>query len=387
MSFEQHVMFADLKSATDEIRDDLDAAISSVLDHSKYSSGQNITTFEYEFAEWIGTRHCVGAASGTAAIEMALFACGVGKGDIVVTQANTFAATAMAIHNVGAEPVFVDCDEKGQLNICEACEMCITSSAKAIIVVHMYGSCANMDTLCSFVKEHDIVLIEDCAQAHGTAWKGRKVGTFGHAGCFSFYPGKNLGACGDAGAIVTNDSCIAKAAKMYGNVGMEQKYVHRVIGINSRLDTIQAAVLSVKLSRLDAWNEKRRIVADMYTQKLELHCPLLKIMHPFTDISDTDTDIFIDDDSLHIIHTYHLFVVVFESSTKRDVAKIKLEENGVECFIQYPTPCHKMEAFSKHNMEYHPVSERLSKTMLSLPMHPYIKKSQVDYIVHILSKL
>lgn len=387
MSSEYFVEFSDLKSATTEIRDELNAAISSVLDHSKYSSGPDITKFENEFANWIGTKYCVGAASGTAAIEMALFACGIGKDDIVVTQSNTFAATAMAIHNVNADTVFVDCDIRGQMNVLEACEMCITSGAKAIVVVHMYGSCTNMDILCSFAKEHGIVLIEDCAQAHGTTWKGQKVGTFGHAGCFSFYPGKNLGACGDAGAVVTNYGSIAKAAKMYGNVGMETKYVHRAVGINSRLDTMQAAILSVKLRHLYRWNDKRRIVAELYTQKLRKYCPLLKIMHPFVSMYDTDTDIFSDDDSMHVLHTYHLFVVVFENKTQRDVAKKMLLDNKVECFIQYPTPCHKMEAFPRHNKEYHPISEQLSETMISLPMHPYVTESHVDYIVQILSTL
>ena len=359
--------FLNLQETTREQRTELDEAISRVLDHSNYLFGPEVTRFEEDFAVWVGAKACVGAANGTAAIEMALFGAGVKPGDKVVTQTNTFAATGLAILHVGATPVFVDCDEWGYMNLEEAAKACGDPTVKALIVVHLYGACPDMDRVVALAKDTDTLLIEDCAQAHGTAWRGQKVGTFGVAGCFSFYPGKNMGAMGDAGAVVTDDLALAAAARTYGTLGAPTKYNHTCPGINSRMDTLQAAVLLVKLKNLDGWNAARRQVAAWYEKHFEglshlfmLHPPSLT--HP------------------SMTHTYHLAVFRLVDPSKREALMDHLQSKSVGCLIHYPYPCHTMEAFLAHNGESHPVSEALSGSIFSLPIHPYVTEKQVIQI-------
>lgn len=359
--------FLNLQETTKEQRTELDVAISKVLDHSHYLFGPEVTAFENDFAAWVGTKACVGAANGTAAIEMALFGAGVKPGDKVVTQANTFAATGLSILHVGATPVFVDCDDHGYMNMDEAAKACADPAVKALIVVHLYGACPDMDRVVALAEETGTLLIEDCAQAHGTAWKGQKVGTFGVAGCFSFYPGKNMGAMGDAGAVVTNDLALADAARTYGTLGAPTKYNHTCPGINSRMDTLQAAILSVKLKNLDGWNAKRRQVAGWYEKHFEGCKELTMLQAP--SLGDP-----------HMTHTYHLGVFRLTDPSKREALMAHLRSKEIGCLIHYPYPCHTMGAFVAHNDESHPTSEALSISIISLPMHPYVSEDQVVQI-------
>lgn len=367
--------FIDLKSTTQHQRKELNETICNVLDDAHYLFGTQVAEFEQKFAEWVGTKYCVGAANGTSALEMALVAAGVQKGDKVVTQTNTFAASVFSIIHAGAVPILVDCDARGYINMKEVEEVCKCNDVKALMIVHMYGGCTDMDTVSEFIDKNNMLLIEDCAQAHGTEWKGRKVGTFGHAGCFSFYPGKNLGACGDAGAIVTNDLGLAERARTYGNIGARKKYYHEMVGINSRMDTIQAAILCVKLPMLDSWNKSRRTVAEWYEEMLS-DVPTVSLLQPPSENTDKT-------------HTYHLMVVVLDDSVCRDDVLEQLSSSGIGCLIHYPVPCHRMDAMKHEYMdEYaktHPNSEYLSGHMLSLPIHPYITREEVFDICAVLS--
>jgi len=370
--------FLDMKAVTASQREELDGAVQKIFDSSMFLFGEDVSQFEENFAKWVGTSHCVGAANGTSALEMALRGAKIGKGDKVVVQTNTFAASVMAIVHCGAEPVFVDCDARGRMDLDQAFSKCLATGAKAIMVVHLYGECVDMARVSAFTKDHGVILIEDCAQAHGTAWEGRKVGSFGLAGCFSFYPGKNLGACGDAGAVVTNDAALADDARTVGTIGAKTKYLHTMLGINSRMDTIQAAVLNVKLPALDGWNEKRRQVAGWYEEDLASVTGLHLLQPP----SGAEPQ---------MTHTYHLLIVVIEDQTLRDGLLRALKEAGVGALIHYPYPCHTMDAFHEFKGESHPVAEKLAKSMISLPMHPFLKREDVREIcrrlVHCLASL
>src|SRR5215217_2743612 len=287
------VPFVDLQAQYRSIKAEVDAAVRRVLDTSAFVLGPEVEAFERAFAEYVGARECVGVSNGTAAIQLALQACGVGAGDEVIVPANTFFATAEAVSTAGATPVFVDCDPV-TCNIDPArIDEVITERTRAIIPVHLYGQPADLDPIVEIAERHGLLVIEDAAQAHGARYKGNRVGPLARAGCFSFYPGKNLGAYGEGGAVVTNDAEVARRLRLLRDHGSERKYHHELVGYNSRLEGIQGAVLSVKLKHLDDWNALRRQHAARYR---ELLAPLASSLVPPAEADYAE-------------HVYHLFVV------------------------------------------------------------------------------
>src|SRR5215210_814095 len=287
------VPFVDLQAQYRAIRTEIDEAVARVLDTSAFILGREVEAFERAFADYVGARFCVGVSNGTAAIQLALQACGVGPGDEVIVPANTFFATAEAVSTAGATPVFVDCDPATYNIDVTRIEAAVTPRTRAVIPVHLYGQPADLDAVFEVAAAHDLVVIEDAAQAHGARYKGKRVGARGRAGCFSFYPGKNLGAYGEGGAVVTNDAGVARRLRMLRDHGSEQKYRHELVGYNSRLEGIQGAVLNVKLKRLDDWNALRRRHAARYR---ELLAPL-------------DGALALPAEAAYAEHVYHLFVV------------------------------------------------------------------------------
>lgn len=374
------IPFLDLKATTASQRPALDDAIKRVLNSAHYLFGPDVAAFEDEFAAWLSLGsddvpplHCVGAANGTSAISMALHGAGVKPGDVVVTQANTFAATVAASDAVGASVVLVDCDDRGRMDLDQAFAAVKAHGAKVLLVVHLYGECVDMDAVAEFqASVPGLLVVEDCAQSHGTAWKGRKVGTFGDAGCFSFYPGKNLGALGDAGAVVSRHPDLADAARTYGNIGAKLKYHHVVSGINSRMDTLQAAALRVKLPALDGWNAARRQVAAWYEAEIKataLRASGVALLQPPSGAHPDMT------------HTYHLVVLKLPNRRVRDAVRQALNDRGIGCLVHYPFPCHKMPAFGYAAGDSHPVAEDLAHRILSLPCYPTLTRAQAARVV------
>ncbi|MGQ9478240.1 MAG: DegT/DnrJ/EryC1/StrS family aminotransferase [Candidatus Bipolaricaulia bacterium] len=337
---------------------EIDRAIKAVLSSGRYILGENVMRFEEEFARYCGTKYAVGISSGTAALHLALLACGVGPGDEVITAANTYIATIFAISYVGARPVLVDIDpESYTLDIAQV-ERAITERTGAIIPVHLYGQCADMDPIMKLARNYGLKVIEDAAQAHGAEYKGRRAGSFGDAGCFSFYPSKNLGACGDGGAVVTNDKEIYEKLRIYRYMGQPKKHLHLVIGYQERLDELQAAILRIKLRHLDRWNEQRRKWAALYDKLL------------------ADTPVVCPKEQPYGRHVYHLYVIRVKW---RDAVKARLAEAGIETQIHYPTPAHLQPAYA--NIGYakgsFPITERYSEEILSLPLYPELKEEEV----------
>lgn len=359
------VPFVDLKAQYNALRPEIDAAINGVLSATAFIGGRHADEFEKAFADYLGVGHCVAVGNGTDAIEIALAAIGIGDGDEVIVPANTFFATAEAVSNVGATPVFVDCEPR-HYNIDPAkIEQQITPRTKAIIPVHLYGLPAEMDEIMAIAKRHSLEVIEDTAQAHGAAYKGKKAGTFGDAATFSFYPSKNLGAAGDAGAVVTNDAAIAERVRLIANHGQAAKNRHSLIGRNSRMDGIQAAILSVKLPHLDAWIDARRRNAAAYAELLG------------------DAGIGLPAEPGHSRHVYHLYVVQVDN---RDGVQAKLAEAGIETGVHYPTAVPLLEAY--HGRGYTPqdspvACEQMGK-LLSLPMYAELTREQIEYVCSVL---
>lgn len=352
------IPFLDLQSQYQSIKPEIDAAIKEVLDTSQYVTGPITQRFEDAFATYCGTTECVGVSTGTAALELLLRAYGIGAGDEVITVANSFFATAEAIALVNATPVLVDCNETDALIDVTKIEAAITPNTRAIIPVHLYGQCANMDAIMAIAKQHDLIVIEDACQAHGAMYKGKRAGSIGHAAAFSFYPGKNLGAYGEAGAVTTNDAQVAARVRMLRDHGMPRKYHHDVIGRNDRPDAIQTAVLSAKLPHLDGWNAKRRAHAKLYRQ-------LLATMQTVRLFETHDDQ----------AHNYHLFVIRIPN---RDSVQKKLADKGIASGIHYPIPIHRQKAFvDQWGERSFPVSEQLSSDILSLPMHAEMTEAQV----------
>src|SRR5215210_5697133 len=303
------VPFVDLQAQYRSIKGEVDAAVQRVLDTSAFILGREVEEFERAFAGYVGAGECVGVSNGTAAIQLALQACGVGPGDEVIVPANTFFATAEAVSTAGATPVFVDCDPLTYNIDAARIDEVITERTRAVIPVHLYGQPADLDAVFEVAERHNLIVIEDAAQAHGARYKGRRVGPLGRAGCFSFYPGKNLGAYGEGGAVVTNDAGVARRLRMLRDHGSEQKYRHEMVGYNFRLEGIQGAVLNVKLKHLDRWNELRRSTAARYGELLgggRLTLP--------RELPDNE-------------HVYHLYVVQTEA---RDALQKALTEAGVQ---------------------------------------------------------
>ncbi len=355
------INFVDLNKQYNLIKPEIDDAIQRVIKNSSFIGGEEVSSFEDEFARYCNASYCASVNSGTDALKFICMALDIKEGDEVILPVNTFIATALGVSSMGAIPVFVDCEE-GTYNIdAKKIEAKITSRTKAIIAVHLYGQPAEMDSILSIAQKHNLYVIEDACQAHGAFYKNRRVGTFGIASAFSFYPGKNLGAYGDGGAVITNDAGITEKIKKLREYGQEEKYIHTERGTNSRLDGLQAAILSVKLKYLDAWNDKRKNVAACYHDSLKD----LQIKLPAT-MADRN-------------HVFHLFVI---ETDKRDELLQSLKQKGIFCGIHYPVPLHFQGVYGElgYKAGDFPVSERLASRILSLPIYPELEKEDVNYI-------
>jgi len=356
------VPFVDMHGQYQQIRDEIAGALTDVLESAWFILGQNVAAFEEEFATYCQTQYGIGVGSGTEALHLALLACDVGAGDEVITVSNTFIATALAIDYTGATPVFVDIDPLTYTLDVGQIEARISARTKAIVPVHLYGQPADMQPIMALAEKHGLWVIEDACQAHGAKYRGKKVGSWGHLACFSFYPSKNLGAYGDGGMIVTNDAALAEKARLLRNYGQVEKYHHRLKGFNSRLDEIQAAILRVKLKHLDQWNEARYTIAQRYTQQIEsphVRCP---------------------SEGTARQHAYHLYVV---RSQHRDQLRHWLKSQGVETLIHYPVPIHLQQAYRSTGLHPGslPITEQCCDEVLSLPMFPELDKYQIAQVV------
>lgn len=365
------VPFLDLATQYKLLQSEIDAAVQSVCSKASFILGSEVVAFEEEFAAFIEARHSVGLASGTDALRLAFEALQIGPGDEVIVPANTFVATAIGVLETGAKPVLVDIDPATFLMDYTQLEKARTARTKAICPVHLYGRACDMDQVMSFANRHGLAVVEDTAQAHGARWKGKRVGSFGDIGCFSFYPGKNLGAYGDAGGIVTNSEDLARQVRKLRNYGSEIKYQHPEKGMNSRLDSIQAAVLSVKLRHLAAWNARRWEVARLYCSHLK-GCESEAFVLP--DIRSSEE------------HVFHLFVIRVKD---RDRVAKELLEQGVGTVVHYPIPFHLQGGYKKlgYSAGDFPVTESLATQILSLPVYPEITDEQVDYVSECLKKV
>lgn len=352
----------DLKKEYQEISPEIKKAIFRVLESGWFILGEELKSFEKEFSEYLGVKYAVGVNSGTDALYLALLAAGVGPGDEVITVSNTFISDAYTIYQTGAKPVLIEVDEKTYNIDTKLIEKTLTKKTKAILPIHLYGYPAKMDEIMRIAQKHNLLVIEDACQAHGSVFKGRKLGTIGDIGCFSFYPAKNLGAYGDAGAVVTDNEDLANKLFMLRNYGEKQKYYYQLKGISSRLDEIQAAVLRVKLKHLDGWNKKRRLLADRYRWNLAS----LPIILPPEDSKDCQGN-------------YYVFVVRVKD---RDTLQQFLKDNGVVTLIHYPVAIHQQESCPEliKTAGLLQLTERISKEILSLPIYPQMQMTEVDYV-------
>lgn len=356
------VPFLDLRAQHEPIRTDLLRVIEDVIDDSAFAGGAYVARFEQEFAAFCGVHHAVGVGNGTDALWLTLLALGIGPGDEVITVPATFMATAEAITYTGARPVFVDIDESTYTMDPALVEKAITPRTKAILPVHLYGQMADLDPIIAVARRHGLQVIEDACQAHGAEYKGRRAGSVADAGCFSFYPGKNLGALGEAGAVVTNNQLLAEKVRVLRDHGQDRKYHHVSIGWNGRMDGIQAAALSLKLKRLEAGNAKRRTHAAQYAQRL-----------------GSSDDIVPPATAPHALPVYHLYVVRVKN---RNEILRRLAEQGIACGIHYPVPVHLQDAYRTlgHRRGDFPVAERCADEILSLPMFPELTPAQVEIV-------
>ncbi|MCL5999489.1 MAG: DegT/DnrJ/EryC1/StrS family aminotransferase [Chloroflexi bacterium] len=363
------VPFVDLKTQYQTLKPQMDRAIASVLERSAYVMATEHSEFEREFASYIGVKQCLGVSTGTDALELALRACDIGPGDEVITVPNTFIATTEAISVTGAAIRWVDVDPRTYNMNPDKIEAAITPRTKALLPVHLYGQPADMGPIMGIARRHGLRVIEDCAQAHGAKYQGQKAGTFGDVACFSFYPGKNLGAYGDGGAVVTNDEAIATRVRLLRNHGSREKYIHEIEGYCRRLDNLQAAVLRVKLPYLDAWNARRRDAAERYNERL---AQVPGVVTPYV-LPGTEP-------------VYHLYVVQVPD---RDQVRAALQSEGIETGIHYPVPLHQQPAYARygHTAQDFLVSTTLGPRILSLPMFPEISESQIQQVVDALHKV
>ena len=356
------VPFLDLMAQHEPIRDEIDAAIAEVIDSGAFAGGPFVEQFEQDFAAFCGMHHGVGVGSGTEALWFALLACGVGTGDEVITVPSTFMATAEAISFCGAKPVFVDIEDRTYTMDPLLVEAAVTPKTRAIVPVHLFGQIADMDPIMEIAKRHGLYVIEDACQAHGALYKRRRAGCLGHAGCFSFYPGKNLGALGEAGAVVTNDGGLAERIRILRDHGQIKKYNHSMVGWNGRMDGIQAAVLRLKLRSLDCKNERRRAHAQRYNQ---LFSGLERVIVPMQ-----------APDRLHVYHIYAIRVKA------RDDLKRCLTVKSIHCGVHYPVPVHRQHAYGFLGLGRgsFPIAEACADDFLSLPMFPELKPDQLDKV-------
>jgi dTDP-4-amino-4,6-dideoxygalactose transaminase len=362
------VPMLDLRVSYAHIRLELLRAMQEVADGGTYVLGPKVAEFESAFAAYVGARHCVGVNSGTSALHLALIGAGVGPGDEVITVPMTFIATSWAISYVGATPVYVDVDPATYTMDVDQVERSITPRTKAILPVHLYGQTADLEPLLDLSRRHGIPLIEDAAQAHGAEYRGRRAGTFGLAGCFSFYPGKNLGALGEGGAVVTDDDHVAARLRALRDHGQSRRYHHDELGFNYRMDALQGAVLGIKLQQLEVWTEARGFLADDYRYRLRGLPLQLPEVGPGRR------------------HVWHLFVVLHP---ERDRLRRELEARGVQTGLHYPIPLHLQKPY--RHLGYpegaFPVAERIGRECLTLPLYPGMTVRQQDAVVEALSDI
>ncbi|GAB4503716.1 MAG: DegT/DnrJ/EryC1/StrS family aminotransferase [Anaerolineales bacterium] len=358
-----NIPLVDLTAQYRAIKDEIDAAVFSVLESGRFILGPQVSAFEGEVADYLGVKHAVGVASGTDALLIALRALGVGAGDEVIVPAYSFFATAGAVLSVGARPVFVDVQPGTYLMDVAQIEAVITPRSKAILPVHLYGQPADMDEILSLAHKHHLAVIEDNAQAFGAAYKGKKTGAIGEIGCLSFFPSKNLGGYGDGGMVTTNDDRLAEQARMLRTHGWKKKYYPEMLGYNSRLDELQAAVLRVKLRHIEAWNRRRREIAAAYNRLL------------------ADLPVGLPGEAPDRTHIYHLYVISF---SQRDELQQQLREAGIASEVYYPQPLHLAEPCRAlgYQAGQFPVAERSSKELLALPIYPEMGPSHLDEISH-----
>lgn len=355
------VPFAALDRSTAALRDELDAAMARVLERGWFVLGEEGRAFEAEFADFCDAAHAIGVGSGTDALELGLRALEIGPGDEVVTQANTCVPTVSAIERAGATPILCDVEPNAGTMDPESLRDAIGPKTRAVIPVHLYGQCADIDAIAAVARETNLEVIEDCAQAHGAELRGRRAGTIGRLGCFSFYPTKNIGAFGDGGAIVTNDDELAERLRLVRQYGQADRYVHIARGVNSRLDELQAAVLRVKLPYLAGWNRRRREIAATYTEALRGTA-----VRPLRVLEGR-------------CHVFHLFVV---EADDRAAVRAQLEERGIRTLIHYPRPVHGHEPYRALSVGAVPldVSERLCERILSIPLYPELTDAEVEVV-------
>jgi len=360
------IPFVDLTAQTASLEPALTQAIQAVIARGDFILGADVEAFEREFAAYCGVAYAVGVDSGLSALDLALRAIRVGPGDEVITHANTFIATVGAVLTVGAKPVLVDCDRDGAVDV-EAVAAAITSRTRAIMPVHLFGRLGDIDGILTLADKTGIPVIEDACQAHGAMFGGKRAGSFGLAAAFSFYPAKNLGAFGDGGMLVTNSTEVAQTVRALRNYGQKAKYEHVAAPLNHRLDTIQAAVLRVKLPHLDGWNARRRYLADAYRE----HLAPVSLRLPANDAEE-------------LRHVYHLFVV---ESPQRDAVRARLAQHGVDTGIHYPVPLHLQRALKSlgYASGAFPNAERLARQSLSLPMYPEMPLEHIERIAEVIA--
>jgi len=362
-----NVPFVDLKKQYLSIRNEIDAAIQGVISNTAFIGGSAVKQFEHAFAEFVGTKYAVGCANGTDSMEMLLRAFGIGHGDEVIVPANSWISTSEVVSTAGATPIFVDVHPIYYTIDVDKIEQAITENTRAIIPVHLYGLPAEMDEIMALADKHNLIVIEDCAQAHGAEYRGRKVGTIGDAGSFSFYPGKNLGAYGDAGGIVTDNEDVDRTCRMIRNHGQLQKHDHQIEGRNSRMDGLQAAILNVKLGYLTRWTAARRENAEIYLELLK------------------DSGLQIPRAPGYSKHVYHLFVV---QTAERAELQNRLNDAGVQTGIHYPTalplvPAYQSRGYVESDI---PVSAKAMHRILSLPMFAELTREQIEHVCQVLDE-
>ncbi len=359
------ISFGRLDLMHNEIRSEIDYAIKRVLDNSYYIDGPFLKQFEQEWAEYCGTKYCVGVGNGLEGIKLSLLALGIKENEEVIIPSHTFIATALAVSNCGAKPVFVEVNEDDCLINPDKIEEKITDKTKAIIVVHLYGQCCEMDKIMDIAKRHNLKVVEDAAQAHGATYKGRKAGSLGDIAEFSFYPGKNLGCLGDGGCITTNDKELADKVRELRNYGSNQKYIHNEKGFNSRLDELQASILSVKLPYLDKWNKDRRRIASRFNNEIKNE----KIKLPVENVDN--------------YHVYHQYVVQVDD---RENFQEYLKKYDIPTMVHYPRAIHKQKAYEEFNKLDLPIAEELASKVVSLPMYYGLSDEEINYIIDKINK-
>ena len=358
------IPFLDVKAINSRFKDELESVMKQVLESGWYILGEKSRAFEKAFAEYCGIEHCIGCGNGLDALRLSIRALGLGENDEIIVPANTYIASILAISDNGCKPIFVEPSLETYNIDVERIESAITPRTKAILVVHLYGQVVEMQKVWELAQKYNLAIIEDCAQAHGAMYQGKRVGTLGDVAGFSFFPGKNLGALGDGGAVTTKHKDVAEKVRALGNYGSHKKYVNLYKGLNSRLDELQAAFLEIKLKHLDSDNESRRAVAKFYRENI------------------TNNKIILPECVSEEGHAWHLFVVRCE---ERERFQAYLKDNGIETIIHYPIPPHKQEAYKEYNHLSLPITEKIHREVLSLPISPVMSKEQAEEVVRVVN--